>query len=255
MVDYPKFPASHAAKTHHEKCIASAQVFAHSLLTGFMWQSAQLAAKLLWEETEAFHKNTAEAAQIKRLVQLQSVRLHCDAWVAPDVEHCLFAMQYSTGKEARKKLTDAIAWSIVARLDESRQIDHTAQQVCPDLCAHEARRSQLMNSIHKGMRYLTHMGNFLVSYHVASASMLGAAKKRKKGGTKSRRGPDASQDEESQLHHLDGQCERPEETDQSDCSSLLAEACDAERRDAFEREEHADAEDELIMEVFLSALR
>ena len=255
MGDYPKLSASHAAKTHHEKCVASAQVFGHSLLTGFMWQSAQLAAKLLWEETEAFHKQTAEEAQIKRLVQFHSLRLFCDAWVAPDVEYCLFAMQYSTGKESRKKLTDAIAWSIVARLDESRQIDHTAQQVCPNLCAHEARRSQLMNSIHKGMRFLTHMGNFLVSYHVASASMLGAAKKRRKGGTKSRRGPDASQDEESQLHHLDGQCERPEETDKSDCSSLLAEACDAERRDAFEREEHADAEDELIMEVFLSALR
>jgi hypothetical protein len=36
------------------------------------------------------------------------------------------------------------------------------------------------------------------------------------------------------LDNPDGQCERTEDTDKSDCSSLLGEACDAERRDAFE---------------------
>ena len=243
MGDYPKLSQSHAAKTHHEKCIASAQVFAHSLLTGFMWQSAQKAAKLLWKETEAFHKQTGEEEQIKVLVQFHSLRLFCDAWVAPDVEYCLCAMQYSTSKLCRQFLTDAIAWSIIARLDESRQIDYTAQQVCPDLCSHQGRRSQLLNSIHKGMRQLTHMGRFLVTYHVASATQL-SSKKRRKNEKKSRNDPDASQDPAPQLDHSDGQSETSEVTDE-----------DQDAKSEYPQYEHAKTEDEFIMEVFLSALR
>jgi len=49
------------------------------------------------------------------------------------------------------------------------------------------------------------------------------------------------------LDNPDGQCDRPEDTDKSDCSSLLGEACDAERRDAFERGE-LDIEDEFHMD-------
>jgi hypothetical protein len=260
MVDYPKLPASERAKKHHEKCVACAQVFAHSLLTGFMWQQAQIAAILLWQETEAFHSKTDEEEEIKHLVEFQSLRLFCDAWEAPDVEYCLFAMQYSTGKETRKALTDAIAWSIVARLDESRQIDHTAQQICPDLCAHEARRSQLMNSIHKGMRQLTHMARFLGTYDVASVSMLGAAKKRRRAWKREK----ASQDPAPQLDHPDGQSETPEVTDEDEDADALEhaesedeepEAEDAEAADEYPQYDHAEAEDELIMEVFLSALR
>ncbi len=179
--------------------------------------------------------------------QSLSMGLHQNAAVAANVEAWISELGDFAQGPSSLPLRDAIAWEVIARLDESRNIDQAVQQVCPDLCADQTRRSALLNAVHKNLRQLVCMGAYLSTYAVPSASMLGAAKKKRKGGKKSRQDPDASQDPASQLDNPDGQCERPEDTDKSDCSSLLGEACDAERRDAFERGE-LDIEDEFHMD-------
>ena len=65
-----------------------------------------------------------------------------------------------------------------------------------------------MNAVHKNLRHLVCMGQYLTTYAIPSASMLGYAKKRRrgKGAKKSMQDPDASQDPASQLENPDGQC-------------------------------------------------
>ena len=43
-------PPSHAAASHEAKCIASAQALVHGMLATFIWEAAQQAACMLWEE-------------------------------------------------------------------------------------------------------------------------------------------------------------------------------------------------------------
>jgi hypothetical protein len=236
-------PASNAAASHEAKCIASTQAYVHGMLTTCIWDAAQKAACMLWEQTEQVQDSSSdpehlvELAAINSQVQSLSMDLYQNASLAANVEAWICELgDFAKGPHSMP-LRDAIAWEVVARLDESRNIDRAVQEVCPDLCADQTRRSALLNVVHKNLRQLVCMGAYLSTYAVPSASMLGAVKKKRKGGKKSRKDPDASQDPASQLDNPDGQCERPEDTDKSDCSSLLGEACDAERRDAFERGE------------------
>ena len=57
------------------------------------------------------------------------------------------------------------------------------------------------------------MGEYVTTYAVPSASMVGAAKKRRKGRKKCGQNPGASQDPASQLDISDGQFEGAEDTD------------------------------------------
>jgi hypothetical protein len=233
-------PPSNAAASHEAKCIASAQAYVHGMLTTCIWDAAQKAACMLWEQTEQVQdsgsdpEHLVELAAINSQVQSLSMDLYQNASVAANVEAWICELGDFAKGPSSLPLRDAIAWEVIARLDESRNIDRAVQEVCPDLCADQTRRSALLNVVHKNLRQLVCMGAYLSTYAVPSASMLGAVKKKRKGGKKSRKDPDASQDPASQLDNPDGQCERPEDTDKSDCSSLLGEACDAERRDAFE---------------------
>ena len=83
------------------------------------------------------------------------------------------------------------------------------------------------------------MARFLGTYDVASVSMLGAAKKRRRAWKREK----ASQDPAPQLDHPDGQSETPEVTDE-----------DEDAKSEYPQYEHAETEDEFIMQVFLSAL-
>ena len=172
-------PASHAAMSHEDKCVASAQVFVHTMLNSFIREAAQKAACLLWEETEEVPEQTGEWAEIKSQVQSMSMRLYENAWLAADVENSIAQLGDFEQGESRKPLTDAIAWGVIARFDESRNINHTAQQVCPDLCADNKRRSQLLNSIHKNLSQLVHMGQYLTTFDVPSAKRQRDRAKRK----------------------------------------------------------------------------
>ena len=240
MVARPLPAQSLEAASHKAKCIADAQACVHWMLTTLNWENAQKAASMLWEESEQVQdsgsvpEQLVELAVINSQIQSLSMDLYQNAALAANVEAWISELGDFAQGPSSLPLRDAIAWEVIARLDESRNIDQAVQQVCPDLCADQTRRSKLLNAVHKNLRHLVCMGEYLTTYAVPSASMLGAAKKRRKGGKKSRQDPDASQDPASQLDNPDGQCERPEDTDKSDCSSLLGEACDAERRDAFE---------------------
>ena len=266
-------PASNAAASHEAKCIASTQAYVHGMLTTCIWDAAQKAACMLWEQTEQVQDSSSdpehlvELAAINSQVQSLSMDLYQNASVAAKVEAWISELGDFAQGPSSLPLRDAIAWEVIARLDESRNIDQAVQQVCPDLCADQTRRSKLLNAVHKNLRQLVCMGEYLTTHAVPSASMLGAAKKRRKGGKKSRQDPDASQDPASQLDNPDGQCERPEGTDTSDAERredaferdtqaisdtsdaerIQTQACDAERRDAFERGE-LDIEDEFHMD-------
>ena len=255
MVARPLPAQSQEAASHKAKCIADAQACVHWMLTTLNWENAQKAASMLWEESRQVQDSGSVPEQlINSQVQSLSMDLHQNAAAAANVEAWISELGDFAQGPSSLPLRDAIAWEVIARLDESRNIDQAVQQVCPDLCADQTRRSKLLNAVHKNLRQLVCMGEYLTTYAVPSASMLGAAKKKRKGGKKSRQDPDASQDPASQLDNPDGQCKRPEDSDTSDCSSLLVEACDADRRDTFERG-GLDIEDKFHMDFASIALR
>ena len=72
----------------------------------------------------------------------------------------------------------------------------------------QIKQEKLMNAVHKNLRHLVCMRQYLTTYAIPSASMLGYAKRmrRGKGAKKSMQDPDASQDPASQLENPDGQC-------------------------------------------------
>ena len=134
-------PPSDAAVSHEAKCIASAQAYVHGMLTTCIWDAAQKAACMLWEQTEQVQDSSSdpehlvELAAINSQVQSLSMDLYQNASVAANVEAWICELGDFAKGPSSLPLRDAIAWEVIARLDESRNIDQAVQQVCPDLCA------------------------------------------------------------------------------------------------------------------------
>ena len=180
--------SSHAAASHEAKCIASAQAFEHGMLATFIWEAAQQAACMLWEETEQVQDSGSVPEQLVELaatnsqVQSLSMDLYQNASVAANVEAWISELGDFAQGPSSLPLRDAIAWEVIARLDESRNIDQAVQQVCPDLCADQTRRSKLLNAVHKNLRQLMCMGEYVTTYAVPSAIWLGLPKSSGKEG-------------------------------------------------------------------------
>ena len=194
------------------RCVASAHTFVHGTLMGYIWREAQLAAVLLWQETEEAPEQTGEWAETTAQLQKLSMRLYNNAWLAVEVESEVAQFDRFKQGESRIPLTDAIAWTIIARLDESRNIKHTAAQVCPELFEDQTRRSQVLNAVHKNLGHLVRVGQILATFDAPSGSQLGSAKKKKNKG----RIKNACQDPAQQLDNPDGQTEKPEVTEEDE---------------------------------------
>ena len=128
------------------------------MLTASIWEAAQKAACLLWEQTEQVQdsgsdpEHLVELAAINCQVQSLSMDLYQNAAVAAKVKAWTSELGEFAQGPSSLPLRDAIAWEVIARLDESRNIDQAVQQVCPDLCADQTRRSKLLNAVHKNLR-------------------------------------------------------------------------------------------------------
>jgi hypothetical protein len=207
-------PTSLAALEFEGKCVASAHTFVRGTLMGYIWREAQLAATLLWQETEKAPEQTGEWAETTAQLQDLSIRLYNNAWLAVEVEREVAQCHRFKQGDSRIPLTDAIAWTIIARLDESRNIKHTAAQVCPELFEDQTRRSQVLNAVHKNMGHLVRVGQILATFDAPSGSQLESAKMKKKKNKG--RIKNARQDPAQQLDNPDGQTEKPEVTEEDE---------------------------------------
>ena len=122
-------PPSHAAASHEAKCIASAQAFVHGMLTTFIWEAAQKAACMLWEESEQVQdsgsvpEQLVELAVINSQIQSLSMDLCQNAVVAANVEAWISELGDFAQSASSLPLRDAIAWEVIVRPDESRKIE------------------------------------------------------------------------------------------------------------------------------------
>ena len=92
MVARPLPAQSQEAASHKAKCIASAQACVHRMLTTLIWEKAQKAASMLWEESEQVQDSGSVPEQLVELaatnsqVQSLSMDLYQNASVAANVE-------------------------------------------------------------------------------------------------------------------------------------------------------------------------
>jgi hypothetical protein len=224
------------AKQFEMKAVAFAEKHGRSMVTSVIWEKAQNAACMLWEESEQLHSSMyavlwADPEQVghwmEKIYELQdlSLTLYQNPHMAVMVEARLNVLGHFVKTGSSLQVRDAVAWQVVAMWEETtRNTDQSAQtplqkqkalerivtHLCPDIAAHVDRRSMLVNAVHKNFSHLMRIGQHLTSaYDVPSASQVGAGKKRRTSKKAAK---------------------QAEDIDSSDCASLLAEASDAERR-------------------------
>ena len=172
--------ASPAARMHEAESRAFISSSIYCMLVGKLWECAKNAAYYLWQASSKFKGNFSKELEFhSTLLQKYAAAVETEDWMSGLGDVPLL-------HDAYLALRDVIAWQVILRLDENRNIDSAAQPVCPSLFADVNRRANLLNSIHKKLNQLSYMGQYLQTYAVPSGN------RSKRRGKKSKQDPGAS---------------------------------------------------------------